>query len=72
MKTRKNTYRVVTTLPKSALKVSEYVAIKEHDQPYLYKKWRKYLAGELAIDFEIVLFHGNNFVLPKPPVHKRV
>lgn len=72
MKTRTNTYRSVSTLPRNALKVSEYVATKNHDQPYLYKKWRKYLAGELAIDFEIVIFHGDNFVLPKPPKHKQL
>jgi len=54
-------YRVVTSLPEVVYSVSEYAKSEGVTTSYLYKLLRE---GN-AKYFEIVLFHGYCFVIPK-------
>jgi hypothetical protein len=71
MKTRNNTYRVVQKLPANAVTVSEYATAKECGTNYLYKLWRQHATQDKEIEFEIVIFKGFNFVIPKSKTIKK-
>ena len=60
-KNKRNTYRKVKELPDNAMKVSEYASKWPCNTSYLYR-----LVSEkknISV-FEIVDFHGINFVIP--------
>lgn len=63
--TRKNIYREVKNLPVRALTVADYAKENKWDTAYVYKQWRHHVQKEKKIPFEIVVFRGINFVLPK-------
>lgn len=60
-KNKRNTYRKVDSLPVNAIKVSEYASNWPCNTSYLYKLVRE--KKNISV-FEIVDFHGINFVLP--------
>jgi hypothetical protein len=61
-KNKKNTYRIVNELPPDATRVSDYARIKGYSStPYIYELWRN--RDKKYIPFEIVDFHGINFIL---------
>lgn len=57
---RKRTRRKVETLPPNAIKVSDYAKKVGLSIGRIYQK-----ESEKKADFEMVLFHGANFVIPK-------
>lgn len=64
--TRRNTYRIVDTLPNDAMRVSDYAAQRINalgdigcNTSYIYELVRKHK----NTDFEIVVYKGINFVL---------
>lgn len=61
-KRRKNKYRVLDHLPPGAVSVSEYATERDCNTSYIYKLWKEGRSGK-AIDFEIVICNGYNFVL---------
>jgi hypothetical protein len=62
---RRNKYRKVEELPKGALAVPAYAKSLKVKEPYIYKLWRLHVKEEKQINFEIVLYQGYNFVIPK-------
>jgi len=58
---KKNTgkYREVTELKEGAMSVSNYAAERDCTPPYIYKLWKIGKAN-----FEIVIFSGNNYIIP--------
>ena len=61
-KNKINQYRKVTTLPADAFTVADYAKHKGYSStPYIYELWRD--RNKKNIGFEIVDFHGINFVL---------
>lgn len=61
-KNKINTYRSVTELPTNAFTVADYAKYKGYSStPYIYEQWRN--RHKKNISFEIVDFHGINFVL---------
>lgn len=59
-KNKRNTYRKVTELPVNAMRVADYAAQYPCNTSYLYKLVRE---NKKVLPFEIVDFHGINFVL---------
>jgi len=62
---RKNNYRQVKQLPKSALSVPSYAVSINTRESYVYRLWRQHVDDGKEISFEIVTFQGYNFVIPK-------
>lgn len=62
---KKNNYREVATLPKSALTVAEYAGVRDCKHPYLYELWGQHITDGKKINFEIIRFKGHNYVIPK-------
>lgn len=60
-KNKQNKYRIVEALPVDAMLVSEYARQWPCNTSYLYKLIRE---KKKTLSFEIVDFHGINFVLP--------
>ncbi len=60
-KNKRNTYRKVTELPATAMKVADYAAQWPCNTSYLYKLVS---LNKNISKFEIIDFHGINFVLP--------
>jgi len=58
---KKNTgkYREVTELKEGTVSVSQYAKNRDCTPPYIYKLWNTGKA-----DFEIVIFSGNNYIIP--------
>lgn len=71
MKKRTNTYREVQKLPASAMTVPTFAAQMEYANPgVVYNNWRRSRGptegrNQIKINFEIVVFKGINFVIPK-------
>lgn len=56
----KQRYKVVSSLPKSAMTVSEYCKQRGCTNPYIYALYKRNKAN-----FEIVIFKGINFIIPE-------
>lgn len=63
-KNKRNTYRKVNDLPVNAMKVADYAAQWPCNTSYIYKLVKKAREEEKLLSFEIVDFHGINFVIP--------
>jgi hypothetical protein len=76
-KKRKNNYREVETLPKNAMTVAEFEKESGCSNAYAYTAWKRNVVPEQEkeggnpekamkkIGFEIVVFKGINFIIPK-------
>jgi hypothetical protein len=62
---RQNRYRLVKELPKEALSVAQYAAIRGCNTSNIYKIWRKKKGINRTENFEIIEYQGINFVLPQ-------
>jgi hypothetical protein len=85
-RSRVNKYREVDFLPKNAMTVDEYCNREGIKPTTVYMKWTRKVLPEQEkksngqahtinvamneIGFEIVVFKGMNFILPKKPVEK--
>jgi len=63
-KNKRNSYRKVEALPSNAIKVSEYAAKWPCNTSYIYKLVSLSIKEKKVLPFEIVDFHGINFVIP--------
>lgn len=62
-KNKRNTYRTVTDLPSNAMTVKDYANQWPCNTSYIYKMVRDSIKKNKSLTFEIVDFHGINFVL---------
>lgn len=62
-KNKRNTYRKVTELPVNAMRVADYAAQWPCNTSYIYKMVSDSIKKNKSLTFEIVDFHGINFVL---------
>lgn len=62
-KNKRNTYRKVSDLPINAMKVADYAAQWPCNTSYIYKMVSDSIKKNKSLTFEIVDFHGINFVL---------
>lgn len=63
---KRNKYRQVDKLPTNSLTISDYARSKGYEtNAYIYHEWKRHVEDEKEIGFEIVSFHGINFVIPK-------
>lgn len=59
-----NEYRKVNELPANAMLVRAYAALWPCNTSYIYKLIRDSKLNKKSLSFEIVDFHGVNFVIP--------
>lgn len=67
-KRRRHKYLEVDYLPEGAMKVSEYADKRDCNTSYIYKlakMKRENIPTEQDTSFEIVVFHGINFIIPQ-------
>ena len=61
---KRNTYRKVNKLPANAMTVKDYADKWPCNTSYLYKLVKLSIENKKTLPFEVVDFHGINFVLP--------